>query len=157
MNRHERRAAAKRSKINLSDPTANTPAALHEAGLRHLQAGRPLDAQLCCQQALAANPEHADSLHLMGLLSLQARQYDHATEWLRRAIAQAPKPEYLVSLGVTLQQQGRRDEALKVFDQAAQLDSDDAGMWRRLGDVYLELGRPEDALRSYRQVLKLSP
>src|SRR5450631_3480465 len=100
MNRRERRAAA-RNPHTVSNG-AGSPAAHHEAGLRYLQSGRPLDAQRCCQQALAADPDHADSLHLMGLLSLHAKQYDHALEWIARAIGQDPKPEYLASRGAVL-------------------------------------------------------
>src|SRR5215470_13341901 len=70
-----------KSDITPNSSGAKTPAELHEAGLAHMQAGRPLDAQGCCQQALAIDPHHADSLHLLGLLSLHAKQYDHAVEW----------------------------------------------------------------------------
>jgi tetratricopeptide (TPR) repeat protein len=38
-------------------------------------------------------------LHLLGQLSFDGGQYDHALEWLTRAIRQDPKPEYLASLG----------------------------------------------------------
>src|ERR1700759_2403447 len=79
-----------------------TPAALHAAGLAHLHAARPLEAQLCCQQALALDPAHADSLQLLGLIALQAQQYDHAVEWFSRAIRIDPRPEYLSALGFTL-------------------------------------------------------
>src|SRR5215475_11684122 len=94
--------------------------ALYESGRGHMAAGRHLDAQLCCQQALAIDPAHADTLHLMGLLSFQARQHDHAVEWISRAIRQHPKPAYLASLGTTLLDQGRREEAVQVFDRAVQ-------------------------------------
>ena len=52
MNRRERRAAGKRAKTDRDVP-ASAPAALYESGLRHLRAGRHLDAQIACQQALA--------------------------------------------------------------------------------------------------------
>jgi tetratricopeptide (TPR) repeat protein len=125
--------------------------------LRHLRAGRHLDAQVCCQQALAADGDHADSLHLLGLLSLHARQTDHAVEWIARAIRQDPKPEYLASLGTALQQQGKHEEALKAFDKAVQLRPDDAELWRGLGNVLLELQRYDHALLSLQHVLKLNP
>src|SRR5262245_38955724 len=67
MNRRERRAAGKRAKTDQSVLAASAPAALYETGLQHLRAGRHLDAQLACQQALATDPGHADSMHLMGL------------------------------------------------------------------------------------------
>src|SRR5574337_1025834 len=85
-----------------AESAASTAAALYQAGLQHLRAGRNLDAQLCCQQSLAIDQNHADTLHLMGLLCLDAQQHDHAVEWVARAIRQDAKAEYLTSLGTTL-------------------------------------------------------
>jgi tetratricopeptide (TPR) repeat protein len=156
MNRRERRAAKGSSSI-LNKAAANTPAALCEAGFQHFRAGRPLDAQMCCQQALAIDTEHADTLHLLGLLSLHAKQYDHAVEWLSRAIRREPKTGYLTSLGTTLLHQGRREEALKTFDKAVQLDPNDANLWRDLANILADMQRPADAILSYQQALKLNP
>jgi tetratricopeptide (TPR) repeat protein len=134
-----------------------TPAAFHEAGLGHRRAGRHLDARHCCEQALAADPGHADALHLMGLLALDAGEQDRALDWIASAIRQDPKPEYLCSLGIALQAQGRHDEALNVFDKAVQLRPDDAGLWKHLGGALMELQRPADALLSMQHASKLDP
>jgi tetratricopeptide (TPR) repeat protein len=155
MNRRQRRVAARKPQTASKAAGAGTPAALCEAGLRYLQIGQPLDAQRCCQQALAADANHADALHLMGLLALHARQYDHALEWIARAIGQDPRAEYLASLGTTLQQQGRREEALAACDKAVQLKPDDAELWKQLGNILLELERYDHALLSFQHVLKL--
>jgi len=157
MNRRDRRAGARTPQAAPNNTGARHPAALCETGLRHLRAGRHLDAQVCCQQALAIDADHADSLHLMGLLSLHARQHDHALEWIVRAIRQDPRPEYIASLGTTLQQQGKHQEALKAFDKAVQLKPDDAELWRGLGDVLLDLQRYDQALLILQHVLKLDP
>ena len=115
-----------------------TPAAAYESGLRQMRAGQYLDAQLCCQQALALDPGHADALHLMGLLCLNGGQYDHAVEWIARALKQDPKPEYLYSLGTALRSLRRYDDALKAFDKAVQLKPDkdelSVAMGRVLGE-----------------------
>ena len=141
MNRRERRTAAARGpQTKPPSPGPNTPAACYEAGLRHMRAGQYLDAQICCQQALAIDPGHAETLHLMGLLSLQSEQYDHAVEWISRALRQDPKAEYLYSLGTALRQQGRLEDALKAFDKAVQLKPDKAELWIGLGT---RSGRPE--------------
>jgi tetratricopeptide (TPR) repeat protein len=134
-----------------------TPAALHEAGLKHLMEGRPLEAQVCCQQALAIQGDHAATLHLMGLLALQAGQHDHAVEWLTRAIRQDPRTDFLTTLGVTLKQMGRLDEALKVFDKAVQLKPDDAELWKHLAGALLALNRSAEALLAYQHALHLDP
>jgi tetratricopeptide (TPR) repeat protein len=158
MNRHERRAAAAREASKASKPSgAADAAAFYQAGLRHQQAGRTLDAQVSCEQALAADPDHLDSLHLMGLIALQARQYDHAIEWIARANAQDPKTDYLYSVGVALEQQGLTGEAFKAFDRAVRLKPGEADFWLAHGKALEKLGRPAEAVSSYRQVLKLSP
>jgi tetratricopeptide (TPR) repeat protein len=93
----------------------------------------------------------------MGLLSLHAGQYDHAIEWISRAIRQDPRPDYLASLGTTLQQQGRYEEALKVFDKAIQLSPDDAELWREISDILVQQERHDQALLGYQRALKLNP
>src|ERR1700744_1031087 len=92
---------------------ATTPAEFYEMGLADMRAGRYLDAQLCCRQALALDPAHADTLHLMGLLSFQAQHYDHAVEWMSLAIRQNPRTEYLAKLANALLQCRRAEDALK--------------------------------------------
>jgi tetratricopeptide (TPR) repeat protein len=157
MSRRERRAAGQKSRADPAGAGADTPAALYQAGLRLRQAGKPLDAQLCAQQALAIDPNHADTLHLLGRLAFDTGQHDHALEWLTRAIRQDPKPEYLASLGSTLQRQGRHEDALKAFDKAVQLAPDDADLWKDLGGGLAELKRVDEALLSFQHALKLKP
>jgi tetratricopeptide (TPR) repeat protein len=156
MNRRERRVAARKSPA-ASKNGASTPAALHEAGLGHLRAGRHLDAQVCCQRALALNAGHADTLQLMGLLSLHAKQYDAAIEWVGRANRADPKTDYLASLGTALEQQGLHEEALKAFDHAVQIRPADAELWTRLANVLVLLQRSDQAILSYQHALKLEP
>ena len=160
MNRRHRRVVAGKPEANPANPNgpgAGTAAACYEAGLRRLRAERYLDAQICCRQALAIESGHAGTLHLMGLLSLQAQQYDHAVEWFAGAIRQNPEPEYLLSLGTALRHLGRREEALKVIDKAVQLKPSDADSWRNLGEVLVDVERPADAILAFQQALKLKP
>jgi len=157
MNRQERRAAARKSRSSPKSPAASTPAALCELGLAHLRAGRLMDAQVCCQQSLAIDPAHADTLFLMGLLAIEAGHHDHAVNWLARAIDQIAKAEYLFALGTALQRLRRFDEASKAFDKAVPLKPDSPQIWKNLASSLSEAGRRDDALLAYRQVLKLDP
>jgi tetratricopeptide (TPR) repeat protein len=157
MNRRERRSAAKASKAARHEPSPATPAALYEAGLQHFVAGRHLEAQICCQKALALDTAHADTLHLTGLLCLQAGQCDHAIEWISRAIRQQPKTDYLTNLGTALLKQGRREEALATFDKAVQLEPSNPDLWKNLGDLLLDMERLEEAVLTYQHALKLNP
>ena len=122
-----------------------------------MRAGRSLDAQVCCKQALATNSNHAGALHLMGLLSLQAGSYEQAAEWIAGAVARDPKPEYLLSYAIALRHQGRRQQGLDALDAAIRIKPDDADLWQGRGELLVELARPADALQSFQQVLKLKP
>ena len=158
MNRRERRAAATRNpRAKSGGRDADTPAALHRAGLGHRRAGRPLEAQLCCQQALATDAGHADSLHLMGLLSFDAGQSDHAVQWIARALKQEIKAEYLFSLGTALGQQGRREEALLAFRHVLGLDPAHWDAAHQCGALLYELGQLQDALGYLEPCLELRP
>jgi tetratricopeptide (TPR) repeat protein len=157
MNRRERRVSGRKSTNSSISPAGSTADALHEAGFCHMRAGRYVEAQVSCHRALAIDCNHADTQHLMGLLSAQAQDYSRAVEWIARAIRQNPKPEYLSSLGTTLQRQGRLEEAFQVFDKAVQLRPDDTAEWINLGKILEELNRPTEALLSFQHALKLNP
>jgi tetratricopeptide (TPR) repeat protein len=157
MNRRERRSAARKAQKASDGSGVATPAALYRAGLAHLQAGRLIEAQVCCQKALAIAPDDKDASYLMGLLSLEAGQADHAVEWFARVIDRQPKVEYVSSLGTALRRLGRLEEASKAFDKAVELKPDDVQGWNNLADVLFELQRTDIALLTYRHVLKLNP
>jgi tetratricopeptide (TPR) repeat protein len=122
-----------------------------------MQAGRHLDAQSCCQQALALDARHADTLQLMGLICLQAKQYDAAIAWIGRANQADPTTPYLASLGAALEEQGLLDEARKAFSQATQFRPDDAELWTKLANVLTRLLRVDQAIETYERALKLNP
>ena len=167
MNNRDHRAGPRTPLTGPDGPGAENPdalyeaalyeAALYEAALGHMQAGRYLDAQICCERVLAINSSHADTLGLMGLLSHRAGQYDLAVEWMTRAIRSDPKPQYLGNLGTMLLRQERHEDALKAFDKAIQLKPDDSELWHNLGNTLLKLDRPDDALLTFQHVIKLNP
>jgi tetratricopeptide (TPR) repeat protein len=155
MNRRERRAAAaaaKKTKAASADTTS--PAALCEAGFRHLEAERYLDAQVSCQRSLGLDPNHSDAMNLMALLSLQSGQHELAAEWASRAIMQSAKPQYFLTLGIIRRRQGQLEEALKAFDRAVQLAPESAEGWRHFGNVLVDLNLLEQAVLSFQYALK---
>jgi tetratricopeptide (TPR) repeat protein len=155
MNRHERRAAARKSSTKPGGP--ETPDVLYQTAVGHRRAGRSIDAQLSCQQALQIDGTHADSLHLMGLLLRDAGQHDHAVQWIARAVKQTIKPEYLFSLGQALRQQGRRDEALLAFRHVLNLAPAHWDAAQESGALLHESGRLQEALDVLKPCLEARP
>ena len=157
MSERQRRASGRERKTAQVGSVPPTPGALCANGFRLRKTGRHLDAVKCCEQALSIDPNHADALHLMGLLSSDKGHYDLAVEWIARAIRQNPTAEYLRDLGAALQHLKRYEEALKAFDKAIQFQPDSAELWRSLGNVLLQLNRGNEALLSFQRALQLDP
>ena len=113
----------------------SSSAELYQAAVEHFRAGRRLDAERCCRQALGCHSDHADALHLLGILALHAGQYDQAVDFISRAIRREARHDYLRSLGTTLLKQGRHADALQVFGKSVQVTPDSAEAWRDLGNA----------------------
>ena len=153
MNRQQRRAATKADK-----PSNRSPAILLESGLRYLQSGQFSEAEKCCREILAADPDHADSFHLLGLISARTNKYDQATEFIAQAIRKNPNnADYFSNLGTMLERQDRFEEALKSFDLALALKPDFIDTWIKIGFTLQRQERFEEALLAYDQALKIDP
>ena len=123
MNHREGRAATREpSSTNPDGSGPDTAAALCEAGLAHMAAGRFLDAQVCCTRALAINSGCADAFHLLGLAHAANGELDTAVELVVKAIKiDQTVADYFSESAVLMQRQNRFDEAFKSYDLALKL------------------------------------
>jgi tetratricopeptide (TPR) repeat protein len=156
MNRQERRAAAR--EVRKSKSSGNSfisVEAIFESALGRMQAGQYDAAEDCCRRALALDSEHADTLHLAGVLSLQAKRYDQALESIFGAIRQDAKPVYFLSLGTTFVSKGDNDAALEAFDKAHELGLDTADLRLFRGQTLVKLNQQARALEDFRKALAL--
>jgi len=125
-------------------------------GLKHHQAGRLRDAEECYRQILAAEPNHADALHHLGILAHQSRHYDVALELIRRATILAPEnPSAHFNLGEVCRLTGRPEEAIGHFHRALELRPDYAASHYHLGHALREQGQLDAAVTAYRRALAL--
>ena len=137
-------------------PDDNTPAAYFQAGLRLLQVGQLQAAEQCGRQALALDAHHADSLHLMGVLSVLAKQHAIAIEWFAEAIRQNPGvADYFFNLANALRHEGRADEAIKSLDRGLTLQGGHAEGWYAMGELLKQQKRIDEAIMSYDMALKV--
>jgi predicted Zn-dependent protease len=66
-------------------------AELFRASRRLHQKGQLTEAEACCRRVLAAQPNHADAMNLMGLIAHQKGRHEIALEMIRRAIQRDDK------------------------------------------------------------------
>jgi predicted O-linked N-acetylglucosamine transferase (SPINDLY family) len=116
----------------------------------HLRAGRMELAETIASRVLDADPNHAEALHLAGLIALQRGVPDKAVELLGRAAAIAPdNADCLHNLGVAWASSGRMVDAVAAFRRVIDLADDYPGVHTNLGNALAELGRTDEALVSW--------
>ena len=122
------------------------------------QSGRLDEARALYEQVLAAEPRHAEALHLLGYLWFQKGDGARALDLIGRAIALQPaNPGYRYNRALILKETGRLEDAAADFREVARLQPSDADAWSDLGETLLSLGRPDDALAAWDRALALRP
>ncbi|HMD54065.1 MAG TPA: tetratricopeptide repeat protein [Phycisphaerae bacterium] len=129
-----------------------------DAAIKHHQAGRFAAAESIYHEILAQHPEHADTLHLLGVLATQAGQNKLAVHYIGRAITINPKsPIFYNNLGSALLMMGSHDLAAASFRSALQLKPDYAQAHTNLGNVLKDQNQLEQAVECYRAALRFKP
>jgi protein O-GlcNAc transferase len=78
-----------------------------QLALAHHQAGRLAEAEALYRQILTQQPNHTDSLHLLGVIALQFGRDDVAVDLISKAISIKPNiQEGHNNLGIALKNQG---------------------------------------------------
>jgi protein O-GlcNAc transferase len=143
---------------NNPNSTAMTIQQAFNLALQHHQAGRLAEAESIYRQILARQPDHAEALHLLGVMAHQARQYQKAVELINRAIAINPREStYQNNLGNTLKEKGQLEEAGAAYHEALRLNPNYAVAHSNLGNVLLDQGRLDEAIAEFRIALKQRP
>ena len=136
---------------------ATTPRPLTIA-LQHHQAGRLQLAEQIYRQILAVEPNHADALHLLGVIQAQTGNHQRAIEYIRCALVLRPDwAEAQANLGNALREQGQSNEAVPFLRRAIELKPDFAEAHNSLGLALKDRGKLDEAVTCYRRALKLNP
>jgi tetratricopeptide (TPR) repeat protein len=133
-------------------------ASLFADGVKLHQAGRLADAEEIYQRILAALPDHADCLHLLGLIFLQRGDHALALAQIDRALEKNPNDAVaLNNRGIALKELKRLDEALASYERAIAISPHYVAALLGKADVLKELRRFEEALAGYERALAADP
>ncbi len=95
------------------------------------------------------SPDHADALHLLGLVARRNGDCQRAVECIRRSLAIDPRnPGAHRNLANALYDLGRLTEAIEAYDSALALRPGFAEAWIARAAALLRLDRPAEALAS---------
>jgi predicted O-linked N-acetylglucosamine transferase (SPINDLY family) len=133
------------------------PQAFDLALQRH-RAGRLAEAEALYRQIIAAQPEHAEAWHHLGVIAHQVGRDDLAVEWIRRAIGLRPNHAAAhCNLGEACRATRRFDEAIAAFQRALELAPDYPEAHNNLGAALKAQGQLDQAIAAYRRALALQP
>ncbi len=113
-----------------------------EIAAHHQKVGEVNKAADIYRQILKRNPDNADALHLLGVLSHQAGKPERAVELIKRAIAAAPPNEsFHNNLGEVYRAAGRFREEVAEYRRALAPNPDSHETQKNLGAVLRQMGR----------------
>jgi Flp pilus assembly protein TadD len=126
--------------------------------LQHHRNGKMVEAEELYQRVLMQDPDHADALHLLGMVAYQTGRVATALNLIRKAIAvHSSAPSYHSNLGNVLQSQGDLADAEASYRRALALAPGLPEVHLNLGNVLQEQGYVDRALDEYRRALALKP
>jgi predicted O-linked N-acetylglucosamine transferase (SPINDLY family) len=125
---------------------------------RHHQAGRLPEAERLYRHVLAADPRHADSLHLLGVIACDVGRHDVGIGLIHQAIGISPRiASFHFDLATALQDTGRFDQAIGYYRNAVTLDPNYLEALSNLGCLLKDMGRPNEAVPFHRRALEVDP
>jgi protein O-GlcNAc transferase len=125
--------------------------------LAHQRAGRSAHAAAIYREVLSQEPDHADALHLLGIL-IQKDNPDQALRLLQRAVEVDPSvPHFHSNLGALLGRTGRQEEGIAALHEALRLKPEYPEAWNNLGVALEQLGRFPNAVEAHDRALALRP
>jgi len=117
-----------------------------------------VEAQAIYEKILCIQPDHFDTLQLLGSLLAQIKKYSEAVKYLSKALEINPgDARTLCNQGIVLKELKRFDEALVSYAQAILVNPSYADAFNNQGIVLQELKRFDEALASYDQAIAIEP
>lgn len=127
-------------------------------GLALHQQGKLVQARQIYQQILKLQPQHADTLHLLGMLARQTGNPAQAVQSIRKSLEIfADNPAAYSNLGNALSDLKRYTEAVESYDRAIALQPRHAEAYSNRGVALNALKQHQAAIDSYDQAIALRP
>ena len=152
-----------KKKINRSVRTTSVPvhpqvAQWYTQAHQFLQSGNIQQAKQLLVKAIQHAPNHAESNHLLGVISHQTGDSINAERMIRKAIKLSPQLwQAHNNLGVVLKDQGKLKQAKVVYLGLLKAKPDYADAHSNLGVIYSEFGDMDNAISSLGRAIELKP
>jgi predicted O-linked N-acetylglucosamine transferase (SPINDLY family) len=125
---------------------------------KHHRNGKLKEAERLYLRVLTRNPNHADALHLLGILATQTGEPDVALELIDKAISIKPTvADFYDNQADALVALGRYDEAITARRKAIAMNPRFVRSYFLLGNQLGEMGRYDEAIETFQSAVQLKP
>ena len=128
------------------------------AAIEHHRQGRLEQAARLYEAILAEAPENPETLHLLGLVTLQRGDPGRAAAIVSRAIAvRCTEAAYHATLAEAFWALGQLDRTVSSYQSALALQPDHPEYHCNLGATLIDMGAVDEAIAHFRQAIRLQP
>ena len=132
--------------------------AAFQAGLADLQRGDAAGAARRLRPLLAADPDNADILHVLGLALHKSGESDAGVALMARAISRNPRqPDFLINLANIHRERGELAAAEPLLRRAVALAPQYGKAWQVLASLLRQLEQISEAVACRRKAVALDP
>ncbi|MBF0445778.1 MAG: tetratricopeptide repeat protein, partial [Magnetococcales bacterium] len=118
-------ATKKKSRKTKQNPPQITVDTAYAQALNHFNAGQYPEVDRLCTAIIQAVPNHIDAINLIGVVAQRLNLHEQAIEQFSRALEiDDSRAMLLVNMGISLNQLGRKKEAVKVLESALKKEPD---------------------------------
>ena len=144
-------------KLERDDENAAFSVKLQRAS-RFFGAGKLEEAKKIYCEVLKMAPDHAQLLHIIGLIEKELGNSKSAEVYLCKSVeADATRPEFFIHLGQFYNDRGETDNALIFYEKALMLNPDCPEIFCLVGDVYKKAGLYDRAAEWYKKAIRRQP
>ena len=110
------------------------------------------------KEILKKNPNHFDSIVLVGTLSAQFGKLEIAKQLFQKAIQINPNhPPVYYNLGLVFKEIGEYQKAISYYEKAIKIKPEYFIAYNNLGIIFYELGEFQKAISCYEQAIQINP
>ena len=125
------------------------------AAVCHHRSGDAVSAEKLCRKILKANPDSAETLHLLAILASEDGRLQEAALLLVESNFFDPSADRSIALGMVLEQQCRLEAALAAYRQARDLDPTEPSSWETLARALDRMGKFEESSSVWARRLRM--
>jgi protein O-GlcNAc transferase len=115
-------------------------------------------AESVCREIVENEPDNADALHFLGVVSYQSGNYDAAMKYLSEALRHIPANAYVhYNLGNVYKDKREFDKAASCYQKALQLNPNLFEAYHNLGMVFQARNQLDEATVCYQKAVGLNP